>query len=124
MTLIQLDHLSKQPIYRQIVDGLKSLVMMGKLHPHEQIPSVRKMARELGVNPNTIQKSYALLEKEGILYSVAGKGDFVADNAMRIKEMRKEEIREMFVKATREARQSGLWIDEIFTIVDEAYSSN
>ena len=52
------------------------------------------------------------------LYSVAGKGDFVADNAMRIKEMRKEEIREMFVKATREARQSGLWIDEIFTIVD------
>ena len=73
---------------------------------------------------NTIQKSYALLEKEGILYSVAGKGDFVADNAMRIKEMRKEEIREMFVKATREARQSGLWIDEIFTIVDEAYSSN
>ena len=124
MALIQLDHSLKQPIYRQIVDGLKSLVMMGKLHPHEQIPSVRKMARELGVNPNTIQKSYALLEKEGILYSVAGKGDFVADNAMRIKEMRKEEIREMFVKATREARQSGLWIDEMFTIVDEAYSSN
>ena len=124
MALIQLDHSLKQPIYRQIVDGLKSLVMMGKLHPHEQIPSVRKMARERGVNPNTIQKSYALLEKEGILYSVAGKGDFVADNAMRIKEMRKEEIREMFVKATREARQSGLWIDEIFTIVDEAYSSN
>ena len=124
MALIQLDHSLKQPIYRQIVDGLKSLVMMGKLHPHEQIPSVRKMARELGVNPNTIQKSYSLLEKEGILYSVAGKGDFVADNAMRIKEMRKEEIREMFVKATREARQSGLWIDEIFTIVDEAYSSN
>ncbi len=124
MALITLDTASKKPIYIQIVQGMKSLVMMGKLHPHQQIPSVRKMAKELGVNPNTIQKSYALLEKEGIVYSVAGKGDFVADNAMRLKEMKKAEIRELFITATRQARESGLWIDEIFSIVDEAYSSN
>lgn len=103
---------------------MKTLVMTGKLLPHEQVPSVRKTAKELGINPNTVQKSYAILERDGILYSVVGKGDFVADNAARIKEMKKQEIREMFIRVTREARDSGLWIDEIFTIVDEAYSAN
>lgn len=121
---LTLDPLSKKPIYEQIVQGMKSLVMTGKLRPHEQVQSVRKTAKELNINPNTVQKAYALLEKEGILYSVAGKGDFVADNASRIKEMKKQEIHDMFVKATREARDSGLWIDEIFAIVDEAYSGN
>lgn len=122
--VVSLDPASKKPIYEQIVQGLKSLVMTGKLRPHEQIPSVRSTARTLGINPNTVQKAYALLEKEGILYSVAGKGGFVADNAARIKEMKKQEIRNMFIQATREARDSGLWIDEIFAIVDEAYSGS
>ena len=120
--MIKLDKTSKQAIYEQIVQGFKTLVMMGKLHPHEQIPSVRNLAKQLEVNPNTVQKSYAILKNEGFLYSVAGKGDFVADNAAQIKAMRKNEIRDMFVRATREARDSGLWIDEIFAIVDDAYS--
>ena len=120
--MLTLDPESKTPIYLQIVQEMKTLVMTGKLHPHGQIPSVRKTAKSLAVNPNTVQKAYAALEREGILYSVTGKGDFVADNAARIKEMRKQEIREMFQRVTREARDSGLWIDEIFSIVDEAYS--
>lgn len=122
--VLALDPASKKPIYEQIVQGMKSLVMTGKLRPHEQISSVRFTAKELGINPNTVQKAYALLEKEGILYSVAGKGGFVADNAARIKDMKKQEIRDLFIHATREARDSGLWIDEIFAIVDEAYSGN
>ena len=122
--MVKLDPASKKPIYEQIVQEVKSLVMTGKLLPHEQVLSVRKAAKELGVNPNTVQKSYAILEREGILYSVTGKGDFVADNAARIKEMKKQEIRDMFRQVTREARDYGLWIDEIFTIVDEAYSTN
>ncbi len=122
--MIRLDKTSKQAIYEQVVQNFKTLIMMGKIRPHEQIPSVRKLAKQLGINPNTVQKSYAILSKEGFLYSVAGQGDFVADNAAQIKDMRKNEIREMFVKATKEARDSGLWIDEIFAIVDEAYSSN
>lgn len=120
--LITLDPTSKTPIYMQIVQGIRTLVMTGKLRAHEQILSVRKAAKELDINPNTVQKSYAILETEGILYSVAGKGGFVADNALRIKEMRKKEIHDLFVHATREARDSGVWLDEIITIVDEAYS--
>jgi len=119
---VKLDPSSGEPIYKQIVQAVKTLVMTSKLHPHEQVTSVRGLAKELGINPNTVQKAYAILEGEDILYSVAGKGDFVADNAAMIKEMKREEIKRMFVTATREARDSGMWIDEIFTLVDEAYS--
>ena len=119
---LSLDPASKLPIYEQIVRSMKTMVMTGKLHAHEPVPSVRKTAAALGINPNTVQKAFALLRQEGILYSVAGKGDFVADNGGRIKEMKRQEIRDMFVRATQEARDSGMWIDEIFTIVDEAYS--
>jgi len=111
------------PVYMQIADHLKLLVMMSKMHPHEKIRSVRSMARELGVNPNTVQKAYSILKKEGIIYSIAGKGDYVADNAEKIKLMKKQHIMDTFRKATLEARSSGMWIDEIFTIVDEAYSN-
>ncbi|HBU13376.1 MAG TPA: hypothetical protein DEB31_11865, partial [Clostridiales bacterium] len=114
---IKLDENSAEPIYMQIVNGVKTLVMTAKMHPHEQIVSVRALARELHINPNTVQKAYALLKKEGILYSKAGLGDYVADNAAAIKEMKKQQIIEMFTEATKEARAAGMWIDEIFTIV-------
>ncbi len=120
---IKLDENSAEPIYMQIVNGVKTLVMTAKMHPHEQVVSVRALARELHINPNTVQKAYALLKKEGILYSKAGLGDYVADNAAAIKEMKKQQIIEMFTEATKEARAAGMWIDEIFTIVDEVYSS-
>ncbi len=98
------------------------LVMTAKMHPHEQVQSVRSLARELDINPNTVQKAYSILKKQGIIYSVAGKGDYVADNAEKIKTMRKQQIVDSFRAATREARSAGMWIDEIFTIVDETYS--
>lgn len=119
---IELDTASKKPIYEQIIANVKMLVMTSKLRAHEQVTSVRKLAKELQINPNTVQKAYAQLEKEGILYSVAGKGDYVTDNAARIKELHRNEITEMFEVATKHARDSGMWIDEIFTLVDEAYS--
>ncbi|MDL2236942.1 GntR family transcriptional regulator [Christensenellaceae bacterium OttesenSCG-928-K19] len=120
--LIKLDKNSNVPIYMQIVDGVKTLVMTSKMHAHEQVPSVRKLARELQINPNTVQKAYALLKKEEIIYSRAGLGDYVADNVAAIKEMKKQQIIRMFEEATKEARGAGMWIDEIFTIVDEVYS--
>ncbi len=113
----------KTPVYAQIVQGIKSQIMTAKVHAHEQLPSVRMLAKQLGINPNTVQKSYALLKKQGLIYSVAGKGDFVADNAARVKEMKRQQIIDMFVLATQEARDSGMWIDEIISIVDDAYTT-
>jgi GntR family transcriptional regulator len=110
------------PVYVQIVEYIKLLVMTAKMHPHEQVQSVRSLAKELDVNPNTVQKAYSILKRQGIIYSVAGKGDYVADNAEQIKAMKKQRIVDSFRAATLEARSAGMWIDEIFTIVDETYS--
>ncbi len=121
--MIELNKTSNEPIYMQIVQQIKQQVLYAKMHAHEQLPSVRKLARQLSINPNTVQKAYALLEKEGIIYAVAGKGDFVSGDTMVIKKKKHEHIVKLFHTATQEARDSGMWIDEIFQLVDEAYSS-
>lgn len=120
--MLELNPDSGIPLYKQIVQDLRSKIMTSKMHAHEQLPSVRALARELHVNPNTVQKAYALLKKEELIYSVAGRGDFVADNALALKELKREHIVQAFVATTKEARDAGMWIDEIFRIVDEAYS--
>lgn len=120
--MITIDKSAKTPIYEQIVQAFKSLVMMSKVHAHEQVPSVRRMARQLHINPNTVQKAYALLKSEKIIYSIAGKGDFVADNVAKIKQMKKQQLVDHLSALAKEARDAGMWIEEIFTIIDDAYS--
>lgn len=119
---MQINHDSGIPIYKQIVQDLRHRIMTSKMHAHEKLLSVRALARELNVNPNTVQKSYTILKRDGLIYTVVGRGDFVADNAQKLKTMRREELVSTFVKATKEARDSGMWIDEIINIIDEAYS--
>ena len=82
-----LDLKSRVPIYEQLKTKTLELIMAGALGQDSQLPSVRSLARDLGVNPNTIQKAYQDMEKEGIIYSVAGKGSFVNDiTALKAKE--------------------------------------
>ena len=77
--MIQLDLQSRVPIYEQLKSKICELAMVGALKPNDQLPSVRSFARDLGINPNTVQKTYQDLEREGIIYSVAGKGSFLSD---------------------------------------------
>ncbi len=76
------------PIYEQLVTKIEQLVLGGVLEENEQLPSVRELACELAVNPNTIQKAYAYLEQEGVTYSVNGKGRFVTNDVSSLKEKR------------------------------------
>jgi len=76
--MFQLDLKSRKSIYQQIIDNIKELIITGILRPSERIPSVREMASILTVNPNTIQKAYRELERQGYLYTVTGQGSFVA----------------------------------------------
>ena len=76
--MIVLDYRDKRPIYEQVVERLERLVVSGVLETDEKMPSVRNLAMELSVNPNTIQRAYAQLEQEGYLYTVSGRGSFVA----------------------------------------------
>lgn len=75
--MFELDLRSRAPIYEQLVDKIKLLIINNVLKPDEQLPPVRVLASELTVNPNTIQKAYRELENRGYIYSIAGKGSFV-----------------------------------------------
>ena len=76
--MLTLNYRDSRPIYGQIKDGLRRLIVTGALEPDEKLPSVRSMAMDLAINPNTNQQTYAELEAEGFIYSVPGKGSFAA----------------------------------------------
>ena len=76
--MLHLDYRDSRPIHQQVRDGLRRLMVTGVLQPGDQLSSVRKLATELAINPNTIQRAYAELEAEGYIYSVAGRGSFVS----------------------------------------------
>ncbi|MBR5152024.1 MAG: GntR family transcriptional regulator [Clostridia bacterium] len=76
--MIKLDYKSDKPLNEQIVQGIKELIMCGALSKDEQLPSVRDLAVSLTVNPNTVQRAYRTLEGDGVIYSIRGKGNFVA----------------------------------------------
>ena len=69
-----------RPIYEQIVEYYKHLILIGAMESDEQMPSVRTLAMDLATNPNTVQKAYAQLEREGFIYTVKGRGNFVKEN--------------------------------------------
>ncbi len=75
--MIILDYKDTRPIYEQVVEKLETLILKGVLEPDSQLPSVRSLAAELSINPNTIQKAYTELERQGFIYTVKGRGGFV-----------------------------------------------
>lgn len=77
--MIHLDYRDSRPIYEQVKDGLRHLVVTGIMAPGDKLPSVRTLATQLAINPNTIQRAYGELETEGFVYSVTGRGTFVAE---------------------------------------------
>ncbi len=78
--MLNLDYRDARPIYEQVKDGLRRLMVTGVIREGEKLPSVRTMAGTLAINPNTIQRAYEALEAEGYVYSVPGKGSFAAPN--------------------------------------------
>ena len=102
-----IDYLDSRPIYEQIADKYKSLILTGVLQANEQLPSVRKLAMELSTNPNTVQKAYALLEREGYLYSVKGRGNFVRENDA-LKEQKIVELKGKIAELLVQARDLGI----------------
>lgn len=76
--MFQIDLKNRKPIYEQVIDNFKILIISGKLKEADKVPSVRDMAKGLGVNPNTVQKAYRELENQGYFYTVLGQGNFIA----------------------------------------------
>ena len=78
--MIVIDYQNRKPIYEQIVERFQMLIVKGILEADSQMPSVRTLASELSINPNTIQKAYTILEQQGYIYPVKGRGNFVSGN--------------------------------------------
>ena len=88
--MIVLDYRDRRPLYEQVTEKLEELMFSGVLPPDSRLPSVRSMATELSINPNTIQRAYAELERQGYIYSIQGKGSFVSDGRYLAEGIRKD----------------------------------
>lgn len=105
--MILIDYKDRRPIYEQVVERMADLMVRGILKQDSQLPSVRAMATDLSINPNTIQRAYAELERQGYIYSVKGKGSFVAEN-YQIREQRKRVVFKELKSLVDEARGVGI----------------
>ena len=117
--MIQLNYRDARPIYEQVKDGLRHLVVTGALQEGDKLPSVRALATSLAINPNTIQRAYESLEQEGYLYTVAGKGSFAAPQA-DVKSARRELLLRDFDSSAAELLFLGMTAGELARRLDEA----
>ena len=117
--MIVIDYKDSRPIYEQIVEKFKLLILKGVLKQDEKMPSVRSLAVELSINPNTIQRAYAQLESQGYIYTVKGKGNFVSDKASLMKDYQKE-ICSQLQEVCKVAASAGMSKEEFMSLVDES----
>ena len=93
--MIQIDLQSRAPLYEQLQEQIIRLSMLGILDENQQLPSVRALAREVGVNPNTVAKAYQQLEQQGIIYTVSGRGSFVSPDVLSLQSLRQAALQEV-----------------------------
>lgn len=114
--MIVIDYKDARPIYEQIVERFQSLILKGFLPTDTKMPSVRSLAMELSINPNTIQKAYDRLEQNGFLYTVRGRGCFVTCNE-ELKTYKKQELLEKLSALAAQAFEIGIREEEIIAAV-------
>ncbi|MGH4120468.1 GntR family transcriptional regulator [Clostridium sp.] len=118
--MFELDLRSRLPLYEQLVEKFKQLIINEVLKADEQLPSVRVLSMEITMNPNTIQKAYKELEFQGFIYSVKGKGSFVTPAAHVPSNEKLKKIKEELMKLASEAVYIGINRDELLDIIYEA----
>ena len=107
---------SRLPIYEQLYQNVVRLTALGVLSPGEKLPPVRTLASELGINPNTVQKAYQMLERDGLIYSLSGKGSYIAENTAAL-DARKEKVRQSLFRVLQSAMETGFTESEVFETV-------
>lgn len=121
MGVITVDTRDRKPIYEQLTENIRRLVLQGVLQPNEQLPSVRALAVELAINPNTIQKAYAELERQGITYSLPGRGSFVSDNITELSRAQLAQSADALRAAMKAAKDAGMTRTEALALLSEAW---
>ena len=118
--MFEINYRDSRPIYEQIKDGLRKLLVTGAIKADEKLPSVREMTQSMSINPNTIQRAYRELESEGYIYSVPGKGSFAAGDTDSHGKM-KDELKQKFVAVTGELKTVKVEKEEVKKWVDDVY---
>nr|WP_243120872.1 GntR family transcriptional regulator [[Ruminococcus] torques] len=118
--MITIDYQSKLPLYEQIAKRFQTLILKGALPPDSQMPSVRSLAMDLSINPNTIQKAYSLLEQERYIYPVKGRGNFVSDTTLLV-EQTKKTLLENVSRLIANGKELGVKRAEFTQLVDRMY---
>lgn len=117
--MILIDYNDKRPIYEQIAGRFQALIVSGVMEADEKLPSVRTLAVELSINPNTIQRAYAELEKDGFIYTVKGRGNFVKRDEGLLNRQ-KERLLKEFGDQARTCLKQGVKRQELFDCVEKA----
>lgn len=120
--MIILDYKDRRPIYEQVIEKMEELMLLGVLGENEPLPSVRSLAMDLSINPNTIQRAYTELERRGYIYTVKGKGSFVAENSV-MKENKKKELLIQVSEIIDEAIRLGISDEEIKKMLEIQYGA-
>lgn len=116
--MFSLDYKDGRPIYVQVKESLYHLMLSGAIQQNEQLPSVRSLASSLAINPNTISRAYEALEKEGLIYTVQGKGSFVAP-INQLTQQRSRELMEKFDQIVQELHRLGVSRDLLLKRLEE-----
>ncbi len=111
----------KLPIYEQLYNGIARLVSNGELSPDEKLPAVREVAKQFGINPNTVQKAYAQLEQSGMIYSIPAKGSYVSAEKAASAAVRGEALRRT-ENEMRSAYHAGVGMEEIISLAECIWS--
>ncbi len=118
--LFSINYQSREPIYEQLYNNVIRLISLGILEPKQQLPPVRQLATQLGVNPNTVSKAYKTLEQDGVIYSVVGKGSFIMPE-LTVANSKKIEALNAVTDSVEVAMNFGVLKQEILTLVEDIY---
>ena len=119
--LFVIDPRNKAPLYEQLAQQLRWQIAMGFLTGDEPLPSVRQLSAELGINPNTIQKAYRLMEQEGLIYTLPGRGNFVTPAVTEQRRKQQEAQLALLEKELKRAREMGIEAANLLALVRKAY---
>ncbi len=121
--MLTLDKTSRTPIYEQIIEGIQREILLGILKPLDQLPSIRETAVLLSANPNTVQKSYLILEERGIIQMHHGKGCFVSENAYLTLNNRIRAKLSDIEALTTELALAGIPKEDVIASVERSYKN-
>lgn len=116
---INLDYQSRIPIYEQIVNNIKKYVAVGILREKSQIPSIRELANNLGINPNTVKKAYDILENKGVIMTISTKGTFISNNTKMVLENKIDKEINLIKDKIRELENMGISKKEIIERIEK-----